>query len=86
MIYPTDFNYNFNKSDGMSDGKKLHSLSVSHIPNNRFNNDKSRKLKDYPKILLDPDESTWIRYCNNTTVHGLRYLTDRKIQYTERYV
>lgn len=88
MIYPTDFSgNNLSKSYEISNRKKLSnsSLPIFHILQNRFN-DTSRKRKIYPRNLLDADEPTWIRYCDNTTIHGLRYLTDRKIQYTERYI
>lgn len=82
MIYPTDFNYNISKTDGISNGKKgsTSSFSILHIPQSRL------KDKSYSTTLpaLNDNESTWIRYCNNSTVHGLRYLTNSEIQFTER--
>lgn len=82
MIYPSDFNYHFGKSDMIAHGK---STSVSPI-NKQQNNFKDKIGKEklhHPNILV-PNESIWVRYCNNSTVHGLRYLTDPEIHYTER--
>lgn len=83
MIYPTDFtyNYNFNKPNSNVKKPNNYSVSISHIPDSGFK-DNSRKI--YPTTPLESDESIWKRYCNNSTVHGFRYLTDPKIQCTER--
>lgn len=77
MIYPSDFNSNYSKSVG-----SISSFPILHIPPSRL---KVKSRKVHPTPLLESHESTWIRYCSYSTVHGLRYLTDPKIRSTERY-
>lgn len=86
MIYPTDFNnYNLSKSDVFTKGKKgRNSVSILHIPPHIGFNGKIRKEEVYTTISIESDESTWTRYCDNSTVHGLRYLTHPKVQFAER--
>lgn len=40
--------------------------------------------KEEQEIEFNNNISLWERYCLNSTVHGLRYITDRKLHLTER--
>lgn len=82
MIYPSDFKLNLDESDVITHGK---STFVSLIKNPQNNvKDKIQTKEVHHSNVIIPVESIWVRYCNNSTVHGIRYLTNTEIHYTER--
>lgn len=70
MIYPQDFRYKQNNN-------------VFNISNNEFDVKSSNKIFNLDKVAHK--SSIWIRYCTNSTVHGLRYLAEPKVKANERY-
>lgn len=83
MIYPSDFNYHFGKSDVVTHGKNASVTPVINSPQNNFG-DKIQTEEIHHSNVLVSNKSIWVRYCNNSTVHGLRYFTNTEIHYTER--
>ncbi len=80
MIYPTDFNHYPNEWKLGENVKKI-SIATIRLGVNQKTLKKKVKLK---KVSHASDESILIRYLNNSTVHGFRYLTDPAIRRTER--
>lgn len=83
MIYESDFN---NHPKNWNFTKNVKNSRISTIQIDPYNNlKKIVQLKNvYHSSLIATDEPIWIRYLNNSTVHGFRYLTDPKIRHTER--
>lgn len=82
MIYPTDFIRYPNKF-----GKNVRNIKISTIGleiSERKSKRKMQSEKVNHSIVAATDESILIRYLNNSTVHGFRYLTDPTIRRTER--
>lgn len=82
MIYPTDFIRYPNKF-----GKNVRNIKISTIGleiSERKSKKKMQSEKVNHSIVAATDESILIRYLNNSTVHGFRYLTDPTIRRTER--
>lgn len=81
MIYPTDFVRNPKKLDfGVNQGGKGKEVFTIRLGVSQ------PELVKTLQTDKDVDESVLIRYLNNSTVHGFRYLTDPTIRRTERYV
>lgn len=69
MIYPKDFPLAYRKNQ-LFVRRKLQ----NHINNN---NNSGNRLTAKLKNL-------WFRYCQNTTVHGFKYLAEQDVKWTEK--
>lgn len=83
MIYPSEFNHYQSKSKFSEYGKSFRISKIGlHI--SKSNLKKKLHTKKILHSTSNSEEPIWIRYFNNSTVHGFRYLTDPKIHRTER--
>lgn len=86
MIYPTDFIYYPNQ---WKYNKNLRNIKISTIgldvPQNSLKNKVQTQIVSHSNGAAS-DESIFIRYLNNSTLHGFRYLNDPTIRRTERWV
>lgn len=82
MIYPSDFTYYSHKSKFMKNIKRISTIGLDDPHKNIEKEIQPKKV--YHSDLVVSDEPIWIRYLNNSTVHGFRYLTDPTIRGTER--
>lgn len=87
MLYTTDFKSNINSVDKF---KVRYYKNYSEQKNQRFNNqlsskksqnDNSREKHNYKKSI---GLSFWQRYCKNTSIHGIRYISMEDLHWSER--
>lgn len=82
MLYPTDFNRYPNKWKLNENVRNINIATIGLQAPRK----KSKLEVKLEKVDLDSNESIFVRYLNNSTVHGFRYLTDPAIRRSERYV
>lgn len=84
MIYPTDFIYYPNKRKF---SRNVRNIRISTVGRDIQQSNLKKKVHTEKVSQLNgsaSDESIFIRYLNNSTVHGFRYLIDPTIRRTER--
>lgn len=82
MIYPSDFNYYPKKPKVKENLKNIKVSVLGLVVSEKKLKNKIKTRNESKSVALD--EPIWIRYCNNSTVHGFRYLTDPDIRFSER--
>lgn len=84
MIYPTDFVHHQNQQKRSKNVRNFR-ISTINLDINQQNSKKKDQTNKMVNSSVSPsEESILIRYLNNSTVHGFRYLTDPTIHRTER--
>lgn len=76
MIYPSEFRFKPEKINS-----NQFTLSVS----NGFTVTDTNNISSLKRAALQGD-GIWMRYCNNSTLHGFRYLTEENVKTNERCV
>lgn len=84
MIYPTDFIQYPNKRECDDNTGNIRISTISCRPSQNKLKKKFQTTKFNPSNVVASDDSIFIRYLNNSTVHGFRYLNDPTIRRTER--
>lgn len=84
MIYPTDFIQYPNKSKFDDNTRNIRISTISCGISQKQLQKKIQTAKVNSSNVIDSGDSILIRYLNNSTVHGFRYLNDPTIRRTER--
>lgn len=81
MFYKTDFKPKF---DAVNKFKVRYYKNYVEQNTQRFNNNRlndSREKKSFKKSLV---LSFWQRYCENTSIHGIKYISMTDLHWSER--